>query len=151
MWTLVTAEFEERHQRCQRRRRGRGGGAQTGKTTTWRRGHNAASVNTAEVTVELFEEDKTGARKYEGLANVIEQVKNNPDQWDEKSKCIREAEKRPFTDAISSADFIATTQSRQPKSVKPDIVIEDEQPRVMESTSLMLIAHFSPLGLPLTG
>lgn len=107
------------------------------------------SVSLAEVAAKLFEEDKTGAGKYQELATVIEQVKYNPDMWDEKSKFILQAtEIGPFADAISSADFIATTHVPAAdirKYFKPDIVIEDEQPRVMESTSLILIAHFSPL------
>lgn len=132
VWSLITGVSESVHAYSRKGRKMKG-----------------TSVSLAEVAATLFEKDKTEAQKYKNLRAAIDEVKDNPDCWSESAKFIlREAEMGPFADAIGMADFIATTHVPAAdirKYFRADIVIEDEQPRVMESTSLILIAHFSPL------
>lgn len=108
-----------------------------------------SSNSIVNMAVELFERGRENG-KYGELSYLIDQVAAQPNMIYLNGKQIsRLVQSGPQKDALAQADIVfatpvAVAEKNFREIFRPHYIISDENPRDKETTTLILIAHFSP-------
>lgn len=113
------------------------------------RAMRTAIYSIVNMAVELFEQGRENG-KYGELSHLIDQVAAKPDMiYSNGNQISRLVQNGPQKDALAQADIVfatpvAVAEKNFRETFRPHFIISDENPRDKETTTLILIAHFSP-------
>lgn len=108
-----------------------------------------SSYSIVNMAVEVFQQGRENG-KYGELSHLIDQVVAQPDKIYLNGKQISQlVQSGPQKDALAQADIVfatpvAVAEKNFRETFRPHYIIGDDSPRDKETTTLILLSHFSP-------